>query len=180
MTRWQAVFLDRDGTVNAKAAEGSYVADPEDLVLLPGAAAAIARLNRARIRVILVTNQRWMAGAGPLATERYAATHARLVHLLERAGARLDAAYHCPHQVGACRCRKPAPGMLLDAAREMDLDLLATALVGDAESDVAAGRAVGAATVLLDPTGLRPTAADATLPDLVAAADWLLGPLPTG
>src|SRR5580704_15337432 len=90
------VFLDRDGTINVKAPDGEYVTSPADMRLLPGAAAAIARLNAAGMRVILVTNQRWLSGpASDLAG--YARVHARLEELLAAEGAHLDAAYYCPH-----------------------------------------------------------------------------------
>ena len=124
-------------------------------MLLPGAAAAVARLNRAGLRTVLVTNQRWLArpGAGPA---DYAATHARLVELLAARGARLDAAYHCPHERGACECRKPAPGMLHRAAAELGVDLGRSVIIGDAESDLAAGRAAGVGTILINGVGAGP------------------------
>ncbi|MDQ2874577.1 MAG: histidinol phosphate phosphatase, partial [Actinomycetota bacterium] len=90
------VFLDRDGTLNLKAPDGEYVTDPAGLSLLPGAAEAVARLNASALRVILVTNQRWLSQPGT-DPARYAAVHSRLTGLLAAAGARLDAAYHCPH-----------------------------------------------------------------------------------
>lgn len=166
------VFLDRDGTLNVKAPEGAYVARPQDLVLLPGAAAAVARLNRAGMRTVLVTNQRWLARAGA-DPAHYAATHARLVELLAAAGAHLDAAYHCPHERGTCDCRKPRPGLLHRAARDLDLDLTSAVLVGDADSDVAAGRAAGVRTVLLRSPVPVETDADAVAADLGAAVDLL-------
>lgn len=172
--RWQAVFLDRDGTINVKAPEGAYVNRPEDVELLPGAAAAIARLNRAAVPVVLVTNQRWMSRPGERVEERYAATHARLVELLAREDATLDRAYHCPHAADSCACRKPGAGMLLDAARDMGLDLRSTAIVGDAATDVLAGRVVGATTVLLDRNGRTHPAADTIAPDIAAAVEMLL------
>lgn len=149
--------------------------EPDDLILLPGAADAVARLNRARIVTVLVTNQRWMSrpDADPA---RYAATHRRLVDLLAVRGAHLDHAYHCPHPADACDCRKPKPGMLLRAAREHGLDLGRAVVVGDAASDVGAGRAAGVGTVWIagraDPD--PDPAADHTVVDLTAAVDLLL------
>jgi D-glycero-D-manno-heptose 1,7-bisphosphate phosphatase len=142
------VFLDRDGTINVKAPDGEYVTSPVDVSLIPGAAAAIAELNAAALRVILVTNQRWISGPDGQ-PEAYACVHARLQELLAAAGAHLDAAYYCPHPLGSCDCRKPAPGMLHRAAKEHDLDLSAAVMIGDSEADVAAGRAAGTATILL-------------------------------
>jgi len=146
--RCRTVFLDRDGTINVKPLAGRYVTSPDEVLLIPGAAAAIARLNAAGVRVILVTNQRWLSGpAGdPIG---YARVHARLEKLLAARGAHLDAAYYCPHSAGSCDCRKPGPGMLLYAARELRFSLGSAVMIGDSESDVAAGRAAGTATILL-------------------------------
>ena len=167
-----AVFLDRDGTLNVKALEG-YVTRPDDLVLLPGAAAAVRRLNERGVPVLLVTNQRCIA-RGLLSDAGYAAVAARLRRLLAAAGARLDSEYVCPHDAGHCDCRKPLPGLLRRAVLDRPgLDLRRCALVGDTESDVAAGRAVGAATIRLAPMGTS-SAADATAPDLAAAVGLLL------
>jgi D-glycero-D-manno-heptose 1,7-bisphosphate phosphatase len=132
-----------------KAPEGSYVSRPGQLVLLPGAAAAVARLNRAGVRAVLVTNQRWLARPGAVPAD-YTATHRRLVDLLAAHGARLDAAYHCPHERGTCDCRKPAPGMLTRAVAELGIDPDRSVIIGDAESDLAAGRAAGVGTILVD------------------------------
>jgi D-glycero-D-manno-heptose 1,7-bisphosphate phosphatase len=168
----EAVFLDRDGTINVPAAAGDYVRSPDELVLLPGAAAAIRRLNRAGLRTVLVTNQRWlsMPGADRAA---FVATQDRLVELLAAEGARLDAAYHCPHAHRSCLCRKPAPGMLWRAADELAIDLTRSVIVGDAVSDVQAGRAAGTGTILLG-AGARSPLADAVRPDLPSAVDALI------
>jgi D-glycero-D-manno-heptose 1,7-bisphosphate phosphatase len=146
--RCRTVFLDRDGTINVKPLAGQYVTSPDEVSLIPGAAAAIARLNADEVRVILVTNQRWLSGpAGdPVG---YARVHARLEKLLAACGAHLDAAYYCPHSAGSCDCRKPGPGMLQRAAREHRFSLGSAVMIGDSESDVAAGRAAGTATILL-------------------------------
>jgi D-glycero-D-manno-heptose 1,7-bisphosphate phosphatase len=167
------VFLDRDGTINVSAPAGEYVRSPAELVLLPGAAKAVAALNAARLRTILVTNQRWLSEKHAV-PESYAAVHARLEQLLAREGARLDAAYHCPHGVGVCDCRKPAPGMLQRAAREHGLDLSQAVMVGDSDADVAAGRAAGTATVLLRAKGNAASNADAEVKDLNAAVRLIL------
>lgn len=148
LRRRRIVFLDRDGTINAKAPDGEYVTSPLQLSLIPGAAAAIARLNAAALRVILVTNQRWLSGPArePMA---YSRVHARLQELLAAEGAHLDAAYCCPHALGSCDCRKPAPGMLHRASREHGFTLSASVMIGDSRADVVAGRAAGAATIML-------------------------------
>jgi D-glycero-D-manno-heptose 1,7-bisphosphate phosphatase len=168
------VFLDRDGTLNVKAPEGGYITSPADLVLLPGAAQAVARLNAAGLRTILVTNQRWLSrpGADP---QGYAAIQARLDELLAAEGARLDACFHCPHAAANCDCRKPGSGMLRRAAGEYRFDLARAVIVGDAETDMAAGRSAGAAAILLrDCPDAAASIADAVVADLPAAVRLIL------
>lgn len=143
-----AVFFDRDGTINV---EVNYLHRIDDLVLVPGAAAAIRAVNRAGYQAILVTNQAGIA-RGYYDEAALRTLHAHLAEVLAAADARLDAIYFCPHHPdfgGACECRKPAPGMLLRAAAEHHLDLRRSWLVGDTLGDLGAGRAVGCRTVLV-------------------------------
>jgi D-glycero-D-manno-heptose 1,7-bisphosphate phosphatase len=169
----RSVFLDRDGTINVKAAEGEYITSPAELVLLPGAAKAVAALNAAGVRTVLVTNQRWLSGESADSAS-YAAVEDRLVRLLADEGARLDASYHCPHAADSCDCRKPAPGMLLRAAREQGLDVATSVMIGDSDTDVLAGRAAGMATVLLRSGGGETAGADVVVDDLAAAVRLIL------
>jgi D-glycero-D-manno-heptose 1,7-bisphosphate phosphatase len=164
----RTVFLDRDGTINVKAPEGEYIRTPDELVLLPGAAKAVAALNSAGVRTILVTNQRWLStpSADPA---RFAAVQKRLEELLADEGARLDAAYHCPHAADSCDCRKPLAGMLLRAAQEHGFDLEESVMIGDSESDVRAGAAAGAATIRLGAGDAEAAGADMVVEDLAAA-----------
>lgn len=130
-----ALFIDRDGTIIADA---HYPADPDRVVLLPGAAAAIARANAAHIPVIVVTNQSGI-GRGLVSPAQYEAVRARLDTLLADEGARIDATYHCPHwpdRDGPCDCRKPGIGMHRQAARDHHLSLTASAYIGDRWRDV--------------------------------------------
>lgn len=172
----RTVFLDRDGTINVKPPEGEYVTSPAELVLLPGAARALARLNAAGIRTVLVTNQSWLSRpAGSVA--RYAAIHTRLAELLAAEGARLDAAYHCPHAPGTCECRKPQPGMLRRAARELRIELGQSVIIGDRGSDLKAGRAAGTSTILVRTSEGGSAPADAGIP-AAADADIVVDDLP--
>lgn len=171
----RTVFLDRDGTINVKPPEGEYVTTPAGLVLLPGAAQAVASLNAAGIRTVLVTNQRWLSRP-PGNSACYAAIHARLIQLLAAAGARLDAAYHCPHPPATCDCRKPQPGMLRRAAQDHQIELDQAVTIGDSEKDMLAGRAAGTATILLRRGASGPAAAhaDAVADDLRSAVRLIL------
>jgi D-glycero-D-manno-heptose 1,7-bisphosphate phosphatase len=171
------VFLDRDGTINVKRPEGEYVTSPSELVLLPGAARAVAELNAAGVRAILVTNQSWLSRS-PGGAGCYAAIHARLTQLLAAEGARLDAAYYCPHARDTCDCRKPQPGMLRRAAAEHQIELGKAVIIGDRESDLMAGRAAGTATILLRGHTGGPAAArahaDTVADDLPSAVRLIL------
>jgi D-glycero-D-manno-heptose 1,7-bisphosphate phosphatase len=173
VTRIAAVLLDRDGTVNIKAPEGQYITSPGDLVLLPGVAGAIAQLNAASVQVILVTNQRWLSTMTDMMP--YQRVHARLEELLAENGAHLDGAYYCPHASGSCHCRKPAPGMLERAAEEHLFSLTEAVMIGDSESDIEAGRAAGAATILLSATPDAPSRAASAVANLAEAVRLILG-----
>lgn len=169
----RTVFLDRDGTINVKAAEGEYIRSPAELVLLPGAAKALAALNAAGLRTVLVTNQRWLSEKTADPAD-FAATQRRLSEMLAREGARLDAVYHCPHAANSCDCRKPLAGMLVRAAREHDFDLAESVMVGDSDIDMAAGRAAGTATILLRPGEAEAADADFVVDDLAAAVELIV------
>ena len=174
----RAAFLDRDGTLNVKAPEGKYITSPADLRLLPGAAEAVRRLNDAAMFVVVVTNQRGIA-RGLLSPATHAQIMERLRELLAQRGAHLDAAYVCPHEVGSCGCRKPAPGLLFRAESEHpDIDLGQSVTVGDAESDVDAGRGAGTQTIRLSATPV-PSPADHVVRDLRAAVPLIIGRLTT-
>ena len=152
-----AAFLDRDGAI---VEEVDYLTRPEQLRLIPGAGAAIRRLNERGLAVVIVTNQSAVA-RGLLSEDGLAAVHARLREMLAAEGAHVDGIYYCPHLPDGdsppynriCDCRKPAPGMLLQAARKLHLDLDASAMIGDSRRDLEAGAAAGCGTLILVRTG---------------------------
>ncbi|MEH3148689.1 MAG: HAD-IIIA family hydrolase [Methylobacterium frigidaeris] len=181
------VFLDRDGTLNALR---DYVRGPDDLVMLPGAAGAVRRLNDAEHRVAVVTNQPVLA-RGECTPEGMRAIHARLDAELAEAGAFADRLYLCPHHPDAgfpgeipslkivCECRKPKPGMLLAAARDLNADLARSWMIGDSTGDIAAAKAAGVRAILLRTgeggrDGRCEATPDATVDDLPAAVDLIL------
>ena len=144
-----AVFLDRDGVINRKAIEGEYITSWEEMELLPGVAEGIALLNRAGFCVIVVTNQRCVA-KGLISEADLQDMHSRMREVLARDGAVIDAIYHCPHDLESqCRCRKPAPGMLLEAAKSRSIDLASSWMIGDSDSDIEAGKSAGCRTIRL-------------------------------
>lgn len=171
-----AVFLDRDGTINAAPPPGGYIRDGRGLRLLPGAARAIGEINRRGLLAVVVTNQRWLSSMSA-AKARFRAVDAHLRALLGRESAYLDACYACPHELGVCDGRKPAPGMLLRAAEDLDLDLRQSTVIGDSETDMQAGRAAGVRSRLLVDSDRRERGASAAVgafPSLLEAVRWAL------
>jgi D-glycero-D-manno-heptose 1,7-bisphosphate phosphatase len=145
--RASAAFLDRDGVLNRKAPEGSYITTAGDLVLLDGAIDGLKRLAVMGMRLIVVTNQRGVA-RGLIPMDVLAAIHEKLRHELAAEGVTLDAIYVCPHEKGACDCRKPQPGLLLQALRDFpEIDAGRSVLFGDSDSDLEAARRAGVAAV---------------------------------
>lgn len=143
-----AVFIDRDGTL---VQDIGYLTDAQDLVLLSGAAEGIRQLQD-RFRIVVVTNQVAIA-KGLLDREGLDAIHDTLVHDLQEQGAFLDAIYACPHcPEDGCSCRKPAPGMLLQASVDLGIDLAASYMIGDKGLDLAAGQRAGVRATILIPS----------------------------
>jgi D-glycero-D-manno-heptose 1,7-bisphosphate phosphatase len=176
------VFLDRDGVIDRKPPEGEYITQSGQLELLPGAAEAIARLNRSGRTVIVVTNQRGIA-LGLMTEADLARIHDHLRAKLAQAGAHLDAIYHCPHDRGQCACRKPATGMIESAFRDFPGAMPENSiLVGDSLSDIECGLRAGMRTLLIegDPgrrkPGFEAAAAQATaqVASLAAAVALIL------
>jgi D-glycero-D-manno-heptose 1,7-bisphosphate phosphatase len=144
----RAVFLDRDGTIIEDVA---YLREPGQVRLLPGAAAAIERLNTAGLLAIVATNQSGIA-RGVLTTEEYRASERRVDQLLGQHGARLDAHYFCPHLpdvTGPCECRKPGTLLYRQAAERFGIDLPRSWWVGDRLRDVAPAASLGGTGILV-------------------------------
>ncbi len=143
------IFLDRDGVLNCKFAEGRYISRWEQMSILPGVEQAIAQLNASRRTVIVVTNQRGVA-KGRCSEEDVLQVHNRLRDHLIAHGAHLDAIYYCPHDDGECNCRKPLPGMFEQAFRDFPgADAQNSLMIGDSLSDIEAGTRLGMRTVLI-------------------------------
>jgi histidinol-phosphate phosphatase family protein len=144
------VFLDRDGVLNRSLPDGRFITRWEEFELLPGVADAIARLNRSGRKAIVVTNQRCVA-LGLCSEADLLTLHERLQKQLTQQGARLDAIYYCPHDVGQCNCRKPLPGLFEQAFRDFPgANVTNSVMVGDSLRDVEAGARLGMRTIFID------------------------------
>lgn len=153
-----AIFLDRDGTL---IHDSGYLADPEGVRLLPGVREGLALLDG--YALVIASNQSGL-GRGLFSLGDLENVHRRTIELLE--GVRFSGAFYCPHAPDdVCACRKPKPGLLLEARDRLNLDLARSFMIGDRQTDVAAGLAAGCRPVLLD----------STTPDLLAAAKLIRG-----
>jgi len=137
----RAIFIDRDGVICRN--RDDHVKSWEEFTFLPGVFEALARLARLDLYIIIITNQA-IINRHIVPTEVVEDIHARMVRAIEAAGGRVDRVMYCPHRPEEqCPCRKPQPGLLLMAAEELGLDLSRSYLIGDAETDMQAGRAAG-------------------------------------
>lgn len=151
----RAVFIDRDGTINE---EDGFIGSPDQIKLIPNIAAAIRLLNASPYLAICITNQPVVA-RGDVSFEELEAIHARLDTLLGKEGVYLDDLFFCPHHTDkgfagevpelkfACDCRKPKPGLLLEAAKQYNIDLTRSFMIGDSSADISAGKVAGCKTI---------------------------------
>ena len=176
----KAIFLDRDGVVIRKASDGEYVTDWSEVEFLHGSSDAIAAFCDFGYKVIIVTNQRGVA-TGKIELSKLNDIHSRMKEVIASRGGSIAGIYFCPHDISElCRCRKPKAGMLLQAAAEHQLRLPDCWMVGDAETDIAAGKSAGCKTALISQSEgfhlwtLKP---DISAKNLALAADCILGRL---
>jgi len=181
-----AIFLDRDGVIIEN--RDDYCLTWEQVAFLPGALQALAHRRHAPHAFVIITNQSAI-GRGLLGRATADEINARLVNAIQASGGRIDGVFLCPHAPEAgCDCRKPLPGLLLQAARELSLDLGRSALIGDALSDLDAGLAAGVGERILVRTGrgiqqlalagAERAAGMTVCADLSEALDIILGSLP--
>ena len=180
----EAIFLDRDGTINE---EVGYLSSLAQLMLYPQAARAIKMINVSGMKSIVVTNQSGVA-RGYFTAALVADVHMKIQSLLASHQAHLDAFYYCPHHPEGqgiyrqeCNCRKPEPGMLLTAAQDMGIDLGRSYLIGDTRKDMQAGLKAGAKAVLVRTGYGREAEAECSdiglnyvADDILAAVIWIM------
>jgi len=183
MTRFAAVFLDRDGTINE---EVGYLDSLEKLRVLPEAFEAVRLINHAGMKTVVITNQSGI-GRGFFDELFVARVHEEMRGLFLKEGAVIDSFYYCPHHptegMGqyrqVCSCRKPEPGLLLKASEDLDIDLGKSYMVGDMPKDVEVGQRAGAKGILVQ-TGygkvvdIGSTHPDYIAQDILEAAKWII------
>jgi histidinol-phosphate phosphatase family protein len=168
----RAVFLDRDGTI---ARDVHYCRRPEDFKLFKDVPVSIKMLNEKGYKTVIITNQSGIA-RGYFTEETLARIHQKMKDELAAAGATIDAIYYCPHHPDErCNCRKPGTALFLKAAKELDIDLGRSYMVGDMQKDIEAGNTIGCKTVLLTTNGAAfPACPDHKASNLVEAVKWIL------
>jgi D-glycero-D-manno-heptose 1,7-bisphosphate phosphatase len=165
----QAAFLDRDGVINE---DREYVSRAADFHFIPGSIAALCTLQAAGFALVVITNQSGLA-RGMFTEDEYLRLQSYMQEQLAAAGVVLDSIQYCPHLPDApvaryrldCDCRKPRAGMILAAARQLDIDLAASVLIGDRRADLEAGRTAGVGRCFLVRSGKQLSADDESLAD---------------
>ncbi len=174
------IFLDRDGVINANRPD--HVTSWAEFEFLPGALSALRHLTQLGWPIAVITNQS-IIGRGLATQETVEAINARMISAVQAAGGRMDGVWYCPHAPEAgCACRKPAPGLLFAAAKDLRLDLAHSFLVGDALSDIQAAHAAGVYPIMvrtgrgvaqLQSAMVSNLGEFAIVDDLQAAVDWI-------
>ena len=146
-----AVFLDRDGVIIQN--RENYVRSWKDVEFLPSSLQALKQLSQTSYKIIIITNQSAI-GRGIITMEQAEAINQRIIEEITDAGGRVDGLFICPHTPDDhCFCRKPLPGLILQAADALSIDLPSSAMIGDALTDIQAGSAAGIKTLILVKTG---------------------------
>mgnify|MGYP002627479909 CR=1 FL=1 len=173
----KAIFLDRDGTLNP---DPGYISDPKDYELYEGVCKALSKLQKAGYLLILITNQSGIS-RGLISEEQLAAVHDKMKKLLKAGGVSLDAIYYCPHHpdhpyngIAECNCRKPKPGLILQAIKDLQIDNFHSFMVGDRTSDIKIGLAAKVSPVCIAATPFEGYEDIPTFSNLSLAADWIL------
>lgn len=178
MPRNAAVFLDRDGTI---IEDTVFSVDPARLKALPGTVEGMRRLQEAGYLLVIITNQSGVA-RGLFDEAGLSAFHQQMVRWFAEQGIRIAAVYYCPHYPTGevakyavdCDCRKPAPGMLLRAAKEHGIDLARSWMIGDRDADAGVGRAAGCRTIRVHRSDQAEVQADFEVEDVAQAAEIVL------
>ena len=173
----KAIFLDRDGTLNP---DPGYISKPDDYELYDGVCEALARLQKAGYQLILITNQSGIS-RGLFSEKDLEAVHDKMKRLLMAGGVTLDAIYYCPHHpehpykgISDCNCRKPKPGMILQAIKDRNIDEKQSFMVGDRTSDIKIGLASGVTPICIANEPFSGYENVPTFKNLSQAVDYIL------
>lgn len=173
----KAIFLDRDGTLNP---DPGYISNPDDFNLFPGVTTALKRFQDAGYLLILITNQSGIS-RGLITEDQLEAIHSKLKRLLKADNVELTDIYYCPHHpehpykgVSVCDCRKPAPGLILKALKEHNIDANASYMVGDRKSDIKIGINAKVKPILIGNSPIDGYENIPTFDSLQKAADFIL------
>lgn len=141
-----AIFLDRDGTVNV---EKGHITDPDSIELIPNAAYVLHEFSQMGFLIVIISNQSAIC-RGLMSIEQFEKVNETLWQFLVNSNAYYDALYYCPHEAGSlCECRKPAPGLILQAAADLQIDLASSYFIGDRLTDIEAGHRAGCKAILV-------------------------------
>lgn len=171
----RVVFLDRDGVINKNPKEHDYIKSWEEFLFLPGVKEAIKRLNEGGYRVIVVSNQAGI-NKGIISHKTVQEINRRMMEEVKKAGGRIEKVYYCPHRSDEkCNCRKPRPGLFLQAAKDCKIDFKRSYFIGDLASDIEAGHRVGLKVIFIpSKREKRKEKPDYVTSDLNEAADLIL------
>ncbi len=164
----KAIFLDRDGVIN-KRLIGDYVKSIEEFQILPKVRETIIELKNKGYVIIIITNQQGI-GKGLMSKEDLEFIHKYMVKEIPE----IDDIYYCPHLEGTCNCRKPKPGMLINASKKWNINFKNSWMIGDSESDILAGKSVGCKTIKIQENITKNTAGDYVVNNLYGALDIIL------
>jgi D-glycero-D-manno-heptose 1,7-bisphosphate phosphatase len=169
----KAIFLDRDGVLNRKLPENNYVRCPSEFDLLPEVLPALRIFRQLGFALVVITNQRGI-GRGLMTDDDLHKVHNFMNSLFRDAGLSIDGIYYCPHdKADYCDCRKPAPGMILAATKDLNIDLSSSFMVGDSASDIKAAQNAGVRSVLIS-QNQESADADLVFRSLLGFAEFLL------
>ncbi len=171
----KAVFLDRDGTINVGIPVYERVDSVDKLKLLPGVIEALRKLANLDYAVFFITNQAGIS-EGLISMSDFEEINGKLVEMIAQSGIKITKTYVCPHGEGdTCECRKPKPKMLVDAAKNYDIDLASSWMVGDRSTDIETGVNAGTRTILVQTGNVKVKSGKAThtAPDLLDAVDYI-------
>ena len=174
MSNFDTLFLDRDGVINVKL-EGKYVQNFSEFEFISGSLSAISKLSQLFFRIIIITNQQGI-GKGIMTQFDLNTLHFKMQQKIEDYGGRIDKIYYCPHlESDNCLCRKPKPGMILEAKKKYKIDLNSSFLIGDRFTDIQAAKNTGCKSIFIDRNynEKKPIFQEANVKNILSAVNFI-------